>query len=44
MAGAELVLETGIAPLDPGTDPVANTLRHDETAHAQCPGLVLGPA
>ncbi len=41
MAGAELVLEAGVDPLDPGTDPVANTLWHDKTGHTPCPGLVL---
>ena len=41
MPGTELVLETGIAPLDPGTDPVANTLRHDQATRTPCPGLAL---
>ena len=41
MTGTELVLETGIGPLDTGTDPVANALWHDEATHAPCPGLAL---
>ncbi len=44
MAGAELVLATGVGPRDPGTDPVANTLWHDKTGHTprhsrSCPAI-----